>query len=70
MIKLNIPPLLEQIRDNMLDKNNNAHVRYNYSLTMANIKDFCDRALDEYNNQDRQQTKKGRQLNSLQTKGN
>lgn len=57
MTRLNVPPLLEQIRDNMLDKSQNAHVRYNYSLTMSNIRDFCDRALDEYNKQTK---KKGR----------
>ncbi len=57
MSKLNIPPLIEQIRDNMLDLNNNAHVRYNYSLTMSTIKDYCERSLAEYN---RQQNKKGR----------
>jgi len=57
MTRLNVPPLLEQIRDNMLDKSQNAHVRYNYSLTMSNIRDFCDRALDEYN---KQTNKKGR----------
>ncbi len=57
MSKLNIPPLIEQIRDNMLDLNNNANVRYNYSLTMSTIKDYCERSLAEYN---RQQNKKGR----------
>lgn len=57
MTRLNVPPLLEQIRDNMLDKSQNAHVRYNYSLTMSNIRDFCDKALAEYN---KQTNKKGR----------
>lgn len=57
MSKLNIPPLIEQIRDHMLDVKNNAHVRYNYSLTMSAIKDYCERSLAEYN---RQQNKKGR----------
>ena len=57
MSKLNVPPILEQIRENMLDKNNNAHVRHNYSQTMLTIKEYCERAILEYN---KQMNKKGR----------
>lgn len=48
MSKLNVPPLLEQIRQNMLDPNNNAHVRYNYSQTMMIIKEYAEKSLKEY----------------------
>lgn len=48
MSRLNIPPLIEQIRHNMLDKSNNEHVRYNYMMTMQTIREYCDMALREY----------------------
>ena len=48
-MKVNVPPLLQQIRENMLDKTNSQNVRHNYYQTMLNIKEFCDRAVTEYN---------------------
>lgn len=44
----NIPPLLQQIRENMLDPKNNVTIRHNYRMTLENIRDFCDRAMFEY----------------------
>lgn len=49
MNRLNIPPLLEQYRENMLDTNNPASIRHNYMMNMQNIRDFCDKAIQEYN---------------------
>ena len=51
MSKLNVPPLLEQLKENMLNRTNNVNVRYNYSQTMLNIKEYCEGALMEYNKQ-------------------
>jgi hypothetical protein len=48
MNKLNIPPIVEQIRQNMLDSNNPTNIRYNYMVTMENIREYCDKALIDY----------------------
>ena len=48
MSNLNIPPLLEQYRENMLNTKNNISIRYNYRMTLENIRDFCDKAMYEY----------------------
>lgn len=55
-MKSNIPSLIEQIRENMLDPNTSSHIRYNYSQTMLNIKEYAEMALKEY---DKAQLKKG-----------
>lgn len=47
-MKLNIPPLLEQIRDNMLDPKSSPTIRFNYSQTMRTIKDFAEQSIREY----------------------
>ena len=47
-MKLNIPPLLEQYRENMLDPKNSVTVRYNYMTNLQNIRYFCDMCLLEY----------------------
>lgn len=44
----NIPPLLEQYREQMLDPTNSMTVRYNYMINLQNIRDFCDKCLREY----------------------
>ncbi len=44
----NIPPLLEQYREQMLDPTNSMTARYNYMINLQNIRDFCDRCLREY----------------------
>lgn len=49
MSKLNIPPLLEQYRENMLDPKNSMTVRHNYMMNIQNIRDFCDKCIHEYN---------------------
>jgi len=48
MSRQNIPPLLEQYRENMLDPKNPVTVRHNYMMTLQNVRDFCDGALREY----------------------
>ena len=48
MSNLNIPPLLEQYRQNMLDPTNTVTIRYNYMMNLQNIRDFCNRCLEEY----------------------
>lgn len=48
MSRQNIPPLLEQYRENMLDPKNSVTVRHNYMMTLQNVRDFCDSALREY----------------------
>lgn len=47
-MKNNIPPLLEQYRENMLDPKNSMTARYNYMMNLQNIRDFCDMCLREY----------------------
>ena len=44
----NIPPLLQQIRENMLDQSNSESIRFNYRMTLENIRNFCDKSLFEY----------------------
>jgi len=48
MSNLNIPPLLEQYRENMLNPSNSMTVRHNYMMNLQNIRDFCDKCLREY----------------------
>jgi hypothetical protein len=56
-MKLNIPPLLEQIRENMLDAKSSPTVRFNYRQTMLSIKDYAEKSLKEY---DKAELKKAR----------
>jgi hypothetical protein len=56
-MKLNIPPLLEQIRENMLDTKSSPTVRFNYRQTMLSIKDYAEKSLKEY---DKAELKKAR----------
>jgi hypothetical protein len=51
MNRENIPPLVVQYRDNMLDVSNNVSVRHNYKTTLENIRDYCDRALSDFERQ-------------------
>jgi hypothetical protein len=51
MSKENIPPLLQQYRENMLDASNNVSIRHNYKTTLENIRDYCDRALSDFERQ-------------------
>lgn len=48
-MKNNIPPLIQQIRENMLDKKSPENIRYNYMISMESIRDYADMALREYN---------------------
>jgi hypothetical protein len=56
-MRLNIPPLLEQIRENMLDEKASPTIRFNYSQTMRTIKDYADQAIKEY---EKAELKRGR----------
>ena len=56
-MKLNVPPLLEQIRENMLDTKISPNIRYNYKQTMLTIKEYAEKSLREY---DKAELKKGR----------
>jgi len=47
-MKNNIPTLIEQIRENMLNEKTPNHIRYNYMISMEAIRDYADKALREY----------------------
>jgi len=47
-MKDNIPTLIEQIKENMLDEGTPKHIRYNYMVSMEAIRDYADKALREY----------------------
>lgn len=47
-MKNNIPPLIEQYREQMLDPKNQMTVRYNYMMNLQNIRDYCDACIREY----------------------
>jgi hypothetical protein len=48
-MKDNIPALVQQIRENMLNEKTPEHIRYNYMISMELIRDFADVSLREYN---------------------
>lgn len=47
MTKLNIPPLIEQIKENMMSGGSNS-IRHNYYQTMINIREYADTAIKLY----------------------
>ncbi len=47
-MKDNIPALVQQIRENMLNEKTPEHIRYNYMISMELIRDFADMSLREY----------------------
>jgi hypothetical protein len=47
-MKDNIPILIQQIVDNMLDKTSRSDVRFNYSQQAKNIVHFLNESLDKY----------------------
>jgi len=46
-MKNNIPPLIEQYKENMM-RGETPSIQFNYYQTMLNIRDYCDKALKEY----------------------
>lgn len=48
-MKNNIPAMVQQIRENMMNKSNPENIRYNYMVSMENIRDYAERSLKEYN---------------------
>jgi hypothetical protein len=47
-MKDNVPVLVQQIRENMLNEKTPEHIRYNYMMIMELIRDFADMSLREY----------------------
>ena len=47
-MKDNVPTLIQQIRENMLNEKTPEHIRYNYMISMELIRDFADASLREY----------------------
>jgi hypothetical protein len=47
-MKNNVPPLIQQIRENMLTKSNPENIRFNYMVSMEAIRDYADAAIREY----------------------
>lgn len=47
----NVPPIIEQIKENMMDSRNSENVRFNYRTTLENIRNFCDAAINVYERQ-------------------
>jgi hypothetical protein len=50
-MKDNVPILVQQIRENMLNEKSPEHVRYNYMISMEIIRDFAETSLREYNSE-------------------
>ncbi len=48
-MKNNVPAMVQQIRENMMDKSNPENIRYNYMISMENIRDYAESSLKEYN---------------------
>lgn len=47
--ELIVPVIVQQMVDAMRDKTNNSNIRHNYMVSVENIRDYCDRALVQYN---------------------
>lgn len=45
----NIPVLIQQLGENALDTKTPEHIRYNYMISLENIRAYCTRVLNEYN---------------------
>jgi hypothetical protein len=45
----NIPVLIQQLAENALDLKTPEHIRYNYMISLENIRAYCDKTLREYN---------------------
>ena len=45
----NIPVIIQQYAENALDTNTPDHIRFNYLILLENIRKYCDRAIDDYN---------------------
>jgi len=43
-----IPPLIQNMVLELFDPNSPEHIRYNYKLTLSNIKEYCDEAIKTY----------------------
>lgn len=44
----NVPIIVQQLIESMLDKNNQPHVRFNNSQSVRAIRDCCNQALEQY----------------------
>lgn len=45
----NIPILIQQLGENALDTKTPEHIRYNYVLSLENIRNYCDKTISAYN---------------------
>ena len=44
----NVPVMVQQMAYNLLDKSSPSHVRFNTAQSIRAVRDYCDRALKEY----------------------
>lgn len=49
MSKNNVPVLIQQYAESALDPKSPEHIRYNYMIALENIRNYCDKAIAEYN---------------------
>lgn len=47
----NVPAIIQQIRDNMMDTSTPVNIRFNYRTTLENIRNFCDKSIAAYERQ-------------------
>lgn len=45
----NIPVLIQQLGESALDTKTPEHIRYNYVLSLENIRNYCDKTINAYN---------------------
>jgi hypothetical protein len=46
--ELIVPAIVQQMVDAMQDKNTPSNIRHNYMVTVENIRNYCDKALNKY----------------------
>jgi len=46
-----VPVIVQQMVESMGNKNNPEYIRYNHSLTVEAIRDYCDMALSDWTKQ-------------------
>ena len=46
--ELVVPAIVQQMVDSMQDKTTPSNIRHNYMVSVENIRDYCDKALNKY----------------------
>ena len=46
--ELIVPAIVQQMVETMQDKNTPSNIRHNYMVTVENIRNYCDKALNKY----------------------